>query len=109
VHRGDEGPPRRQQGAGEVEEVQEIRPARGSDDLLGGDSPRPRVETRAPEAEVLDLDPPRAYRLRAGSCRQEREPKVRELAARLVERPRQRPRIARDPGVAARDQPDEPD
>jgi hypothetical protein len=51
----------------------------------------------------------RADCLGAVARREEREPQLGEVGARLVQRPRDRPRIAGNSGVAGGDQTDEPD
>jgi hypothetical protein len=106
VNRRDEGLPRREQWPREVEEVQEVGPARRRRDLLGGDPPGPAF---GGQRNLPDGDTPSADRLGALTRRQEREPKLWEVRANVVESARQRSCIARDAGMAGGDQADKPD
>jgi hypothetical protein len=86
VDRGDEGPPRPQEGPGQIEEVQEVGAARGCERLLERDPRRAGVEAPPREAERPDGKLARADRAASRAGRKEREAEVGEVGARLVER-----------------------
>jgi hypothetical protein len=66
--------PRREQRPGEVEEVEQVGPARCGHGLLGGNPPRSGVEAPATEPKIPDCDAPRGDGFGAGARREQREP-----------------------------------
>ncbi len=107
VDRGDEAPPRCEQGPGDVEIVVEVGLPSPDEHVLEQEPARAGIHSAAFPGHDVDGDRPRADGLRAGGGRQQRELELRVVRDELIERLRQPGRVARNSRVAAGDEPDE--